>query len=301
MFAAIRWPDGRREFWLECPLAAAPEASELPSSRAIEVELETTEHNCVRIVVSLTASPLQSEFSALVRDLAGHIGRTQDSHDAVATLLDRLHRWKRLLEGSPSGGLTAAERRGLFGELLVLGWLLENTEDSRVALAEGWTGPLGKHQDFQLGSVAIEVKTTAQKQPQAVLITSERELDETGLQYLFLGHVSLDERADGLGTTLEGLVSELIEQLREHGQALAVFEERLMTAGYLHNQGSRYSYTTYSVRDFGFFAVEPGFPRIVERQLDAGVGDVRYRVQLGAIQTFRLSEEVVRHRLGGAR
>lgn len=57
-----------------------------------------------------------------------------------------------------------------------------------------WKAALAAHQDFQFSTGALEVKTTAAKQPQSVRITSERQLDDTGVGALFLHVVVVDER-----------------------------------------------------------------------------------------------------------
>lgn len=83
----------------------------------------------------------------------------------------------------------------------------------------------------QVASGAVEVKTTTAKQPQSVRITSERQLDQAGIPWLFLHVVVLDEREvegvhDSVGESLPGIVAALRKQL----QATAAAAESRMPA-----------------------------------------------------------------------
>ncbi len=71
-------------------------------------------------------------------------------------------------------------KRGLWGELHTLHKLLLVSAERAIVL-RGWQGNSAASQDFQYPSLAIEVKTTAAKQPQTVRISSERQLDTMAL------------------------------------------------------------------------------------------------------------------------
>jgi hypothetical protein len=66
------------------------------------------------------------------------------------------------------------------------------------------------------------------------------------------------------------------------------YRDALRLAGYLDVQASMYA-TGYAVRALQLFRVGPGFPRLLERDLPPGVGDVRYTVALAACQEFEVS------------
>jgi hypothetical protein len=149
-----------------------------------------------------------------------------------------------------------------------------------------WTGPVGAIQDFSLGSVAVEVKTTAGKQHQRVRIASERQLDDRGLEALLLFHLSVDDR-ENLGDTLPGIVQRLRGTLGSDGTAAAEFEALLFAAGYHDVHSPRYR-TGYTVREANIFRVTEGFPRLTELNLPEGVGDLSYSVALAACAAFRL-------------
>ena len=159
------------------------------------------------------------------------------------------------------GGLTPERQRGLYAEL----WLLRDhllDAVGAVAAVQAWTGPARASHDFQFGSCALEVKGTAAKQHQMLRIVSERQLDVTGVETLFLFHLSLDTHRDA-GQPLPALVDEVREACTAR-MSRRPFEDRLFEAGYLDAHRHLYENPGYTVRESNFFRVAEGFPRIVE-------------------------------------
>jgi hypothetical protein len=137
----------------------------------------------------------------------------------------------------------------------------------------------------------MEVKTTIAKQPQSVRITSERQLDSTGIAALFLHVVVLDEREvdparSGLGESLPVIVEDLRQQLASEGVALEMFNDRLLDAGYLDSHAPRFECRRFALRGEMTFRVEGGFPCVTERDLPEGIGDVSYALSLPACRPF---------------
>ena len=233
-------------------------------------------------------------FDALVRDLVESSSDATTEADAVVRIVDRLKRWQMFIARTAPDGLSRSEQIGLFGELCVLRALVVPALGI-LAAAEAWTGPAAKTQDFQHGGVAIEVKGSAAQQPQYVRISSERQLDDLGVAKLYLAHVSLDERR-GSGETLPELV-ESVRALCETARAATLIETRLFDVGYLDEHAHRYQETGYELRRLGTFLVAAGFPRIVEDDLVAGVGDVHFSISLAACEPFSVTAEAVQFAL----
>ena len=131
-------------------------------------------------------------FTALAEDVAPRVAAAGGAKQAAAELLGRLRRWQQFLTASHDE-LSVEAQRGLWGELHVLRTHLLPALGA-AATVEGWKASAAAHQDFQFAGGAVEVKTTAAKQPQSVRITSERQLDDTGVGALFLHVVVVDER-----------------------------------------------------------------------------------------------------------
>jgi hypothetical protein len=68
--------------------------------------------------------------------------------------------------------------------------------------------------------------------------------------------------------------------------ALAAFNDRLLDRGWLDMHACRYEMRRWTVRDERTYQVRRGFPRLVETDLPAGVGDVSFAVSLAACEPF---------------
>ena len=286
LYLAVRQPSRQRCLWYVFPASAIGDHHSPPALSSVEVSISPdSADDRLRCEMRLTNSALADVFTRLAVDVAGAVASAVTHVAGVRALFERLELWRRLLQSGTPGGLSPAECRGLYGELHVLGRLLDAGLTPR-SVVSAWTGPLHGHQDFQFDRAAIEVKTTSAKQPQTIPIASERELDAAGVGQLFVVHNSLDERRGGQGETLTAAATRLRQAVAEDPQAVALLDQLLQTAGLLTQHSELYAEPHYSLRACRTFAVGDGFPRIVESDLQPGVGDVRYEIQLGALAPF---------------
>lgn len=228
-------------------------------------------------------------FTSLAQDVADHIAPTADHKTAVEQLLARLKRWQQFLERSGPDGLGDEAQRGLFGELWFISHFLLPVLGGQSITA--WTGPAMTAQDFQLPGLAIEVKTTTAKEHQKLLITGEKQLDSSAQLRVFILHLSLGAQQD-TGMTLVEMVARVRTMLSASPLSLALFEDALLSAGYLDAHASRYVRPGYLEREHHFFEVTGGFPRIVGADLRAGVGDVGYSISVAACMPYLLADGV---------
>jgi Putative PD-(D/E)XK family member, (DUF4420) len=248
----------------------------LPRTRGLEMQLARLADDGSELRVVLTDASLREVFSPLAADIAAAARQAPGPAAAVLAAAGRFEHWRRMLERLDGTGLTPEARRGLFGELSILrGHLLPALPAAQAVAA--WTGPAAAHQDFQLPAAAIEVKTTSAKEPQTLVISSERELDPSGTPRLLLAGLSLDERRGGSGESLNTAVDAVRAALAD-AAARSLLDDLLVRAGYLQSQRDLYGEPRYTVRRERFWHVTGDFPRITEADLRPGVGDCRYRV-----------------------
>ncbi len=293
LFVAVSKPANHRMLLMLVSEGSLVGVDELLPSKGVEARLvrpgEDGRDAAIELV--LTDPRYGDIFGALVEDMARAVAAENDEAAAVAVFVGRLRRWQRFLEESELGGLPSERQRGLYAELWLLRkHLLAALGDS--AAVAGWTGPSHASHDYQLGSCAIEVKATAAKQHQVLRIVSERQLDDTGVDELFLYHLSLDVHLDTT-ETLPALVADLREHLRPT-PAAPMFEDKLIDAAYLDVHEQLYAQVGYAIREENFFRVGEGFPRIVEHDLPPGVGDVRYSVAVAECKHYAVSLELVK-------
>jgi hypothetical protein len=228
-------------------------------------------------------------FAALADDLIRRVASTSENTVQVKLFLGQLDRWQKFLAATTQG-LSLEEQRGLWGELHVLQtYLLPALGTTSMV---GWKGPYGAEQDYQFECSAIEVKTTLARQPQVVRISSERQLDDSVWSRLFLCVIAIEMR-DGSPHTLPALVASLRAFLVDDGSARECFEDALLSAGYLDLHTERYLEVGYVVRKESAYRVKRGFPRVLEKDLPAGVGDVGYGLSISACDRYAVSFEVL--------
>jgi hypothetical protein len=293
IFVGVENPGKTRLLFVEASEAAlAGSGATWPQSAGVVVAVESgaKQHTRARVAVRLTVPAYRDVFSVLVGDLLGSLESAQTESAAVRAFRERLERWQRLLARHGPEGLSVPEQHGLYGELLFIRDFMLPAATPEAVLG-AWTGPLAKDQDFQLSRCSVEVKVSSGNPHHQIHVSNVRQLDEAASASgaLFLFHAALEVRHQQ-GETLVALVDEL---RRAFGPLRFRFDDLLQEAGYLDIHASAYLASGYAVKRHRFFAVSNGFPRIREAELRAGVGDVRYTVQLGACEAFAVPDASV--------
>lgn len=272
------------------PGVVLPPRRDWPECRGLEwitISLDSTPYWGVR----LRDATCSDVFVSLAQDLDARLALAGGTEQAAAELYGRVKLWQQFLKAWQEG-LSLEARRGLWGELYVLCAHLLPVLGPVVAVT-GWKAGSAAHQDFQFPNAAVEVKTTAAKQPQSIRITSERQLDETGAGALFLQVVVVDEREVGMaedapGQSLTALVTDLRAQLAPDLSTLGFFNDLLLQRGWHDEHGPRYENRRLTVRKELTYQVRPGFPRLLECDLPPGVGDVSFGIALAACEPFEV-------------
>lgn len=268
----------------------------LPRTRGLQLEFVGLTDGQRELRIVLLADDLREVFNPLVTDIADSAQAAPDGTEALVAAVQRFEHWRNLLKTIADTGLSKESRRGLYGELRLLREHLLRTLSPTEALG-AWTGPLFANQDFQLSRCAIEVKTTSARGPQTIQIASERQLDTTGVENLFLAHFSVDERLGGNGESLNAAVDSVRRVFDVAGMA-AQFDELVVRAGFLSHQRQLYDEPRYTVRAQHFWSVRDDFPRITENDLRSGVGDCQYRITTTDLDRYMITSEQLAAVLG---
>ncbi len=302
LFVGIKKPLNLRVIRAKFRASVISEPYSVPAFRGLEIteRRDTDTDGIERLIVTLHApsASYNDVFTSLAEDIARHVGGQEDEGAAAAAFLRRLQQWQRLLQKHVLEGLSPEEQRGLYGELRFLrDFVLPNrTVAGGMAC---WTGPSAAAKDFQFPiNWAAEVKTTLAKQPQMLQISSERQLDDTGLTELYLVHIAVESQHGG-GETLPEIVEQVKSIVAADGAAQALLEDKLMEVGYLNAHASQYHGAGYIWRGTSVYRVTDGFPRIVEQGLHPGIGNVRYSISAAACQPFLVDPAEFSERLAG--
>lgn len=230
------------------------------------------------LLISLSDNLLSSIFAVLCEDLFNFVYEVSNELELIRALQNRFIKWKELFILAKSSGLSPEKQIGLFGELYLLKKLFIETSQIEKSL-NIWVGPDTGIRDYEKGNNAIEVKTTQTHNHQKVRISSERQLDTTLLDSLFLYHLSLEKR-NSSEFSLNTIVDELYSIIGNNKLLSNVLKRKLTSVGYFKHHKPQYENDSYLVRDQDFYKISEKFPRIEEKDLLKGVGDVKYSIVL---------------------
>lgn len=238
------------------------------------------------ISLALQKKEFTDVFTVLCEDIISAIGNTANERRRIQSLIARLEAWKSLFSQAMENGLSKEKQLGLWGELYVLHEYLLPTIGTQSVTT--WKGPKGYVHDFQSKSWAIEIKTQAgNAKPDRLKINGEQQLEDRGLDHLFLVMLSVARRERTVDSLPE-LVEKVEASLAVDPSMLQVFRAHLLEVGYFSHHRPLYENTGYTIREEKQWKVFEGFPRIREKDLPAGINDVTYSLSIVAIKEFEV-------------
>lgn len=282
VFVAERRPSRERVLIMEIKDSTCGLPTRRPSSRGLRVEIDSSDDEMVKVRLTSTSVSGDSLFAELADDVVGVLA-TDPGEGAAARVLNRIVAWQAFFANRREE-FSLENAAGLFAELHVLNHAFLPAVGLRDAL-EAWCGPDPAVQDFQCGTLAIEVKSFRGTGPGQLIISSERQLELTGVKGLFVAYVRLDQRQDGTGVTLLETIEGLRRASSESALAFDLLQQRLLSYGW-HDSYADFRREKYEVRSSELFRVDEVFPRITSAGLPNGVGAVSYSIDRSAIEDF---------------
>lgn len=239
------------------------------------------------IQIGLLETRLLDIFTTICEDFVHSIRELDDTLIQASELTSRFISWCEIFKRANNTALTKQEQIGLYGELCFLkNRIQENPTIENYQIVESWIGSEGNEQDFRFNSVLHEVKCVTTRRSFAISISSERQLEVEDDESLILVVYIVDKQS-GTDNTLNTAVNNVRIILKDSPVALSLFDYKLLEFGYFDEDYKHYSNSTYEDRETHFYSVNDEFPRIIERQLDTPIFNVRYQIQLEGIQAFK--------------
>ena len=239
-----------------------------PRIKGLNIALKPLEKNPgsdITLLLELQQIEAIDVFSVFISRVCEELDNIDKPEIAIKTIVSIIDKWKHFFSG---GGEALSDERqtGLYGELYLLHYLSScGISPSKVLGA--WTGSKKTNQDYEFGEVAIEVKSTAAVDTSRINITNSRQLDDTGLDYLFISRILFDAR-QGAEHTLPLLVEAIRDLIKKSApEASLSFEEKLLASGYEDKHEDFYKYRSYSEREMNFYKVGEKFPRLIMQNL----------------------------------
>ncbi len=253
------------------------------------VDLQVRERTDGRWAVSMSLRDpsLRKIFVRMCDEISRDAAEDVVSRDAGHFLVSSLLRWHRLLALGANGVLGEGAQAGLFGEMLLL--RASMARYGVIQAVEGWNGPEGAPQDFDLPLGLIEVKTL-RVGAQELSISSVDQLDVDGAA-LFIAtlRLGIPVRASD-GCTLLELVSQLRVLAAREPAAATMLERKLVEAGYEDHEA--YGVKARVVKSEQWYEVKEAFPRLRRREISSGIAGAVYTIRLAALEEYKYSSEL---------
>lgn len=289
LLAARHFPGNEEALLVGFETITLPQPSQLPQGKGFKVERTSLgEPNGAGKWLALVRQPQGSLelFSRMVADIVATLASNASSDEIrlFQLFLGRIRAWQDFMTKGHEGLGPEAEL-GLVGELECLSVLLDAGLPMHLVL-DGWMGPQDGLQDFELGSGAIEVKSTLAVDGFPATIMSLEQLDDAVRQPLFVCGCRFT--VESAGQSLPQRVSILRERLSIDASASASFDNRLLHAGYLDVHAGHYS-RSFLACSVSLWLVDEAFPRLIPGNVPAGVRRARYEIDLEVMQGRQVS------------
>lgn len=293
VFLGIKYPENYRMLIVRTPFIVGKEFNLKYEFRGLKFEkiYDPDDSNFLLLNLLLVDRQFVDVFDSLVADVLNSIIKESEIKVVLKNYTNRLVKWQSLFERFNQQGLTPEEQRGLFGELFFIRRFLQKNSDYG-SIVNSWVGCEKQIRDFQYSNWSVEVKTTCGNNHQKVYISSERQLDTSNLDNLFLFHISLETLRQS-GETLNMIVDSVLEILVSDFASLKQFKSKLLEGGYFDQHRDIYEPIGYFIRQENFYKVENTFPRIEEQDIRNGVGDVKYSIIITQCSDFAITEQEV--------
>ena len=240
-------------------------------------------------ILRLVDYKLVSVFDALCIDLVNEVSESQNEDDFARILKRRVKLWQKLFANSDDGLLTRSQIIGLIGELLFLIDLIQ-TDGIPLGMAiSAWQGPYGADQDFILNNSAVEIKTNRDDIDQ-ISISSLEQLNTDRFSNIRLVSFGYRDVAQGdiNGVSLNSLTAKVAALCVKDPLLLREFNTALLEVGYVFNES--YDHTSISIVRKDAYDIADNFPRITPANVEVGVTEVKYKISLPFIASFKLTQ-----------
>lgn len=283
-----------RLMYVKLSESAEIRTDELPHFKGLDITRGLTSigefHNETFLVFTQTIPDTENIFESIISDICDRINCIRHDSLLKQVLSGALNEWKIFFEKYENRLMPISKQKGLFGELVFLKDYVLGKYSPEQAI-DFWTGSSFTNHDFQINDLAVEIKTTSSKQHKKFNVASEKQLDTSGLEHLYLILFSILIHSNQTRQSIPKLVDEISALLSGNPAAYFKFQNKVAKYGYDRKTKESYR-TSFSVKSITAFEVRENFPRLTEHNLPDGVGDLRYSVIVSACRPFLIKTKI---------
>ena len=278
--AGRRSPDNAEAMLVGFPSINLSASDKLPEGQGFAVERVDPQGES-KLWLALTRKAAGSEdlFASMASDVVGAlddaVAAGSNEQKLLRVFIGRVGAWQEFMRKGLQA-LSPEAEIGLVGELSVLRSIMDAGVPASLAV-ESWLGPLDALQDFELGTGALEVKSTLSAIGFLAKIGSLEQLEDSVRQPLFVVSVRLKQTTTG--KTLPEIVDEMQCIVKGDAEAERLLAERLLAAGFIEQHADRYvrRFTQAGTR---ITEVDKNFPRLTLGSVPLGITKASYEIDL---------------------
>lgn len=247
---------------------------------------ETKRGNKYRIHFVLLSASEEDVFCQLIQDLVITSEQYEEENLALAMVLERYLKWKEMFKHS---SCSREKYQGLFGELIVLKWLIENNKDRISEIINGWMGPEYDKQDFILADEWFEVKTILYNKS-SVTITSLAQLDRRDIPgKLCVVKVCTSETKQEGYCSVYDLYQRIKDILVQNPVDKLNFETKIENFGQLMILMDQFLW--FKTEMLSVYVVDDSFPVLpVFTDLPTAITSVIYTLSIPGLESWKIQE-----------
>ncbi len=281
--AGRRFPGNHEALLVRFPTAKLAAGEKLPDGQGFSVErVDPYGDGLSWLGLARKLNGSVELFAAMASDVASTLDASSsagfDENSLLRLFLSRVRAWQEFMRKG-AGALGAEGEIGLVGELAILSCIIDQGVPITTAV-ESWVGPLDGLQDFELGTGAIEVKSTISAVGFTAKIGSLQQLDDSIRQPLFVAAVRLRQAANG--KRLPDAVREMRAKAAPYPEAAWMLDDRLIAAGYFDAHEPLYV-RAFEGSGTSMILVNSAFPKLTVATVPAGVTRAIYDVDLDKV------------------
>lgn len=278
--AGRRSPDNAEAVLVGFPSIQLSTSDKLPEGQGFTVErADPTGDRKLWLALTRKAAGNEDLFAGMASDVVGAlddaVAAGANEQKLLRVFIGRVGAWQEFMRKGLQA-LTPEAEIGLVGELFVLRLIIDANVPAPLAV-ESWLGPLDALQDFELGTGALEVKSTLSAIGFPAKIGSLEQLEDSVRQPLFVVGVRLKQASTG--KTLPEIVDEMQCIVKGDAEAERLLAERLLAAGFIEQHADRYV-RRFAHAGIRIIEVDKDFPRLTLGNVPLGITKASYEIDL---------------------
>jgi hypothetical protein len=282
---------GKTENGNRCVVLEIPKNTnvDFPESIKEHIELRFFKiENCLCIILK---DNLYSDlFNDLILSIFYKIHNIEDTNEYCKQFVQYFYKWVSFFEKNQTQLLSKEVIQGIFGELLFLEYLINNTNELPIdVILKSWKGLEGTSHDFIFEEIDYEVKTI-QSHINQIQISSEYQLECTPGKVLELVVIEVKDDLDK-GKS----INKLVEEIRN--LCIEKFADNYIVINSLFNQGltieklKNYELWKFSKVKFSFYdSMKPEFPKLIKSSIPIEISNLKYGIRVSLIKDFLIKE-----------